>query len=112
MHDKELDELFSDKLKRLEMEPDGTVWKGIILELDDVKLKDKFWQVIGMAVIIVSILAGSLYFLLKKNDLNREQPQTNPSTIVDKQDIISLAHKLEKVYRQHHKDKIAYNCCK
>jgi len=110
--DKELDDLFNQKLNGLEVEPDTAVWKNIAAKLDGKRKKKSIVPALRIAAGIIVILSAGLLFLQKndrpvknhnqqkvvKQQVEPVQPEINqPEKIVEQKDVLLLSAKNKEV---------------
>lgn len=75
MQDNDMDQLFRSKLEHLEVEPHASVWKGIVVELNNKKKNSSLLPVIRIAASVTVFLAIGLFFLLRDYKLPKDQPK-------------------------------------
>ena len=65
MQDKELDQLFRNKLEQLTAEPATRIWEGIAVELDGKRKKNNLIPFLRIAAVVTIFLSAGVYFLIK-----------------------------------------------
>ncbi len=75
MQDKDIDQLFHNKLEHLEVKPSANVWSSIVIELDSKKKKNSLMPVIRIAATITVFLTAGLFFLLRDYKLPQNFPK-------------------------------------
>ena len=75
MQDNDMDQLFRSKLEHLEVEPHASVWKGIVVELNNKKKNSSLMPVIRIAASVTVFLSVGLFFLLRDYKLPKDQPK-------------------------------------
>lgn len=92
MQDKELDDLFRNKLNGLEVEPSGNVWGNILAGLDGDKKKKPLWAYISAAASVVVIVTAGILFMQQE-----DKPEENTERVTKVQPAKKVADDIAKV---------------